>query len=201
MCHCQQQDLLNKQVFLSTKKLQYLFIRLILIQLAWNFLIGYERTGVIYRQQYATVPMYQRFPPSDPANRTAFVSTKTRQAELSRKGEINTEIYNGGQSYTCLQSFSTWKHPVKHLLNLNQYLDFHCRQLLTKYQVSLSPKTKNKKSFGFATNISIKYQKTRAQISQKKVKTVNSNEQSMIKRKYLKFGLGSLASLSCPQKY
>lgn len=44
---------------------------------------------------------------------------RTDKLELfRRKKKINTAIYNGRQSYTCLQSFSTQKHPVQKLVEL-----------------------------------------------------------------------------------
>lgn len=47
----------------------------------------------------------------------AFVSVQTDRPgafqEEKKKKKINIAIYNGRQSYMCLQSFHTWKHPVQ----------------------------------------------------------------------------------------
>lgn len=70
---------------------------------------------------------------------------RTGRPELFRRKkkttqQINTAIYNGRQSYTCLQSFGAQKHPVQKPVELTSVLGISWEATPGKISTLIEPK-------------------------------------------------------------
>ena len=125
-----QLDLLSNCLFFLTTKLH--------IKLEWNFMIKCKRIWSNFTSNSAQTPEVLC---SAPGEQASLCIGMNRQAWSFSGGgkKINTVIYNGRQSYMCLQSFSTQKYLVQKPVELQSVFGLsqeatHSHPSTPKYQ-------------------------------------------------------------------